>query len=1425
MSTSRLGSLAMVCMATFMAGMAAPVDASVPLAERPLYLGSSVKPAFIMAVDDSGSMQWDILSSNQNGELVWGRDSGTAPWGFFRDNGTLRPNSGGQNRTGDWVELFPFPGRGTRRYTVPPIPAFGFARSPAFNPGYYDPAATFSPWLGYDGTPFESMDTPAEWQSMKLDTRSGNAIRYDLTNTIYDRSDDGANTPWANTNLVAGNVLRAGWRIQNQTNGDQTCNIQPNPATITFPQTSNAPLLLTTDVTMRGDCTTVRIYKPDTNNNFPDTSGNGEMFNVREGMVIPSGTEYWVANTCGGLGTTLDTMGTWVTLGANATIGNTCDMNNDGDSTDTGTGAQDFNVGFAYFAPTYYLTTNTSPDGNTAPTTFTNLTGGPRSTTTPGNGTLYRYEIRPGNYPSPAAYRAAMTNFANWFLYYRTRNLAMVAALTRSLNDVDFMRIGYFEINAVRSGSSFDGTIPNVVMHEMSDFTNSTAVAGRRRLYGEMIGLPANGSTPNGWAVNQMGLQFMRTTGTTSPESGPPVASVCQFNAGMLFTDGYSNQNRPQTVGNVDGGAPFNVAPFTDSHSDTMADIASYYYRENVRPDLTPGLVPVPPGCAIANPDPKLDCNRNLHMTFYGITLGATGAQFGVNYQQDPDTLLITPDIYTAGNAPPWTGWANDAPSAVDDIWHATVNTRGQFINATSPEKISQAMNAIIQAINNAARRSAGTAASGARRTVDFTAYVPEFDPNSWTGDVKAYRLLTTGALGPVAWSAVERMPAPAARNIRVSIPNATGTAFTLQPFTLAGLGTTPAQRLGRLGLTEAHLATGGSYDGRTEQEVIDYLRGDPANEGSAAGQFRRRVLVNPDGSTQHRPIGDILGSQPEVLQASSEGYSFLPVSQGGRFIADDVPLAPINQPGTYSHFVNTTKSSRTPVLVVGSNDGMIHGFNAATSGAATAGQEVFAVMPNSVLQKTGRLLDRNYAHTFLADGSPRIADACIGGTVANCSWKTVAVAGMGVGGRSVIALDVTNPVAGFTNANLLWEFSHLQNPEMGFTLNRPRVFVGEGGGWYAAFGNGLNSASHKALLFIVDLRTGAQVASIQLGNDGSAADPNGAIAVAAVDGDGSGDDFDGYVDTLYVTDFHGNLWKVKIPSYSVNKLYTAQALDNAEVGASRRQFVTGGIDVGLHPLRGNFVYFGTGRYVAEGDQNVPVAPAQPQVQSFYAIWDDPENQTAFVGRANLGGQSIIGTSANGRRQFSANPVLYTGASPRRGWFVDLYQAGVFRTSERVLGTPVVESGSVLFTAFQPIGTECNPGGRNWLYSLSAVTGVGTLVEGLDSDGTGTNNLCHNCGGVNLNPDGQAAPPTPDPPIVTNPPQQPLVDTDGDGVGDTPAEPGCIPGTPGCEPLPAGGASLSTRPCIATLNVLLPNAGLTPFTQIPCGRQAWRQVE
>ncbi|WP_369410115.1 PilC/PilY family type IV pilus protein, partial [Pseudomonas aeruginosa] len=83
-------------------------------------------------------------------------------------------------------------------------------------------------------------------------------------------------------------------------------------------------------------------------------------------------------------------------------------------------------------------------------------------------------------------------------------------------------------------------------------------------------------------------------------------------------------------------------------------------------------------------------------------------------------------------------------------------------------------------------------------------------------------------------------------------------------------------------------------------------------------------------------------------------------------------------------------------------------------------------------------------------------------------SWKTVVVGAAGAGGRSIFALDVTNP-SNFSTSSKLWEISDPDSSlstairnNIGHVLGKPVIVpVKNAAGavtWKAIFGNGYNS-------------------------------------------------------------------------------------------------------------------------------------------------------------------------------------------------------------------------------------------------------------------------------------------------------------------------------------------------------------------------------
>jgi type IV pilus assembly protein PilY1 len=740
----------------------------------------------------------------------------------------------------------------------------------------------------------------------------------------------------------------------------------------------------------------------------------------------------------------------------------------------------------------------------------------------------------------------------------------------------------------------------------------------------------------------------------------------------------------------------------------------------------------------------------------------------------------------------------NGDPDIVSE-WDADLDgVPDNYFLVTNALNLREQLGRAFLAIERLAQPSGGINVSGVRVDAGSLSYIPRYTLGEWSGDLQAFQIRGDGSLGPSQWRASQRLPAPAARNLIAAVTPGPATGVPLPPiagatnlstalFTEAGLGVNAASLLG---ITPTELSV--DYAGRSIGDIIAYLRGDgtyEADENGTPGQPFR-----PRPSTK---IGDIISSEPELFDPRADfGYSIVNPAITGTGSA-------------YRDFLNVKKNA-TPTIFVGANAGILHAFDA--RGTATGGTELFGFIPNSSLRAMGRLVNQNYVHRYYVDGSTRVGDAYLNG-----SWRTVLVGSVGAGGRSVFALDISNP-SNFGTGNVLWELNEALDPDMGTAIGRPSIALLPGNRWVAIFGNGVNSATNRAMLFVVDLASGAVLRKIDTGF-GSSSEANGMTNVVVTDVNR-----DGVADTVYGGDFQGNVWKFDLSSNvttSWNSAYLAGATPRplfvARDPSGVRQPITGSLNVSSGPLPGTqLVFFGTGSYFLVNDN---VVPASPQIQSIYSIYDNGSPVPAPVsGRTTaLVQQRIVsqqGTGASQSRTTTTNPVDFT---TRRGWFMDLAvqaTAGGPYTAlgERFLGRPLVSAGRVFFPTFRPTGGVCRPGGENWLLGLNALSGANELSS-VEIGTTNGANPCvgGNCGGVFL----IQGPPVKSLAVVI--PQPTCIP----GLDCTPPPPSCDPNDPACVP-----ALAPVAPSRCSL-VVVPPAELVSGIVLPrpCGRVSWRQIQ
>lgn len=632
--------------------------------------------------------------------------------------------------------------------------------------------------------------------------------------------------------------------------------------------------------------------------------------------------------------------------------------------------------------------------------------------------------------------------------------------------------------------------------------------------------------------------------------------------------------------------------------------------------------------------------------------------------------------------------WARSLPG-YNGNWPLTL------LPAGNPADMMAAVRSALSSI--AAETGAGSAvgvSTGDLRTGNGTnLYSATYNTSGWYGDVRAYTMSSDLSISSApAWSA-SRYLNPTTLNTNGS-GNWTNRRILTFHDGLAADGTPDSDPLGRQGSLFTTTTTGGNIDFGTglsarQKDLIDrdpgtgqadshgpervqYLAGNNSNEGANGFNWRSRntarsltlkdgtVLTTPEGS-----LGDVVNSSPQYVRFPS---------------LSNIPPADYTDFKAYA----TAVASRTPVLYVGGNDGMLHAFDASdlsdgggtTLGATTnSGKEVLAYVPAAVYSKLNQLPWRDYSHKYFVDGSPVVGDVQLSsgsctpsGDTTKC-WRTIVTGGLNAGGQGIYALNVTNPstfAAGDPKSIVLWEFNDRDDPDLGNTFAQPIIRKMNNGKWAVIFGNGFNntetdgsvSSTGDAYLFIVYVE-GPGISNTGRGNDWTQGThyrkirlpaPNGGNApltpangLSAAYGIDNNDD--NVVDYLYAGDRYGNLWKVDVSDTDPANwgsafssggtplpLFTATTADNP----AQRQQVTSSPIVTIHPQSGFMILFGTGSFVDNSDNQAPFSG-----NTYYGIWD--KNDGTRVTRSNLQKQKSLARVAVGSNLYG----LQSDCSPQ----------------------------------------------------------------------------------------------------------------------------------------------------------------------------------
>lgn len=874
-------------------------------------------------------------------------------------------------------------------------------------------------------------------------------------------------------------------------------------------------------------------------------------------------------------------------------------------------------------------------------------------------------------------------NFANWYSYYRTRNMMARGSMMEAFGPVaNTFRLGFGSLN--QGSGTVDGVSTKVIENSsvyggggVRPFDNTR----RTNLFKWLEDLPANGGTPLVEALEVAGKYYSRTDNrgpwTDDPSTTNTVANnkTCRRAYTILTTDGYWN-GPGVSVGNADatngttitGSGSYTyqaTRPFQDGTANTLADVAMYYWKRDLQP-------------AIDNKVPPIGTNNSFwqNMTNYTVGLGVRGS---LNPQTDLPFLTNGTKSWPAAGA-------NQTFANVDDLWHAALNSRGQYFSAKDPKELSDAIRSALSSAAGREGRTAGAATAATTLSSDNRKYVPLYTPGAWDGDIEASTLDAVGQTTAVQWKASNRMPLPNARNIVTWDPS----LHSSVAFNWSALSATARSEMGVVAATHT-------------TDFINFLRGDHAQEGDGK-PFRQRV--NSAGNPF--VLGDFVNGNPVLVKNGFDGvYSSLGLGAG-------TTASP-----TYSQFL-TYKAARTSVLYVGSNDGMLHAFKDSKGVTPSSdGQEVFAYVPRAVYPNLYKLTDKAYGatgsleHQFFVDGPLDEADAFVPAPGSSTpTWRNILVGSLGAGGKAVFALDVTDP-SSLNTSTVRWELSSATESDLGYVMSPVRVGVLPSGRWVAIFGNGYSSSSGKATLFVVDLEYAANgSASAVRKLDVDASSGNGLGGVTLIH------DTSGQITNIYVGDFKGKMWKLNYSSSATSGFVVdgGAALFAATDSSNNPQPINSNPAVYNHVLGGKVVIFGTGRLFSDADT------LTTGTQSVYAVWDKTADTISRpIGRSNLATRTLSSFVGAGNATFYSIAGTAVDWTSQRGWSLDV--SSVLPGGRVLYPVQVLGYDTILVTAVAPVqGTPVaceSQFGTGMSLILPVQSGLNSPNHTLDTNGDG----------------------------------------------------------------------------------------------------------
>ncbi len=704
-----------------------------------------------------------------------------------------------------------------------------------------------------------------------------------------------------------------------------------------------------------------------------------------------------------------------------------------------------------------------------------------------------------------------------------------------------------------------------------------------------------------------------------------PTAGYSAVTLTSTVTTGGTSATTVAAQGSPIAGTPTSTVVSSGGTSNTLADVAEYYYKNDLR-DNSLGNCTGSMGvdvCANNVPFVSSDANQPSwqHMTTFTLGLGARGM---MNFTPDYGGLSATTTATLTACSPTnnvadingqysgdfcavltgatangttvcnwqssgvcnWPIPASSAIQNIDDLWHASLDGRGAYYSATNPQTLASGLNNALASINQITGAAAASTPSNPTVTSANNAdYISNYVSSLWFGDLQSAAIdLVTGNVCTLAMNAASLCTTGWTLGTSVTfwdadlqLANLIPTADANNPLNLTT--TASPANYGPNAITSRNIwmfnsvASNGLAAFTAANAPASYFT-NKCYAGSVAIMSQcttsnLNTTQQGQGNTAAYLIDWLRGDEwlaPTIYRSRHVAANVGANGPNYYFLGDTVDTQPAYVGAPTYNFLDTGYATWATVTEVGRAGVVYIGANDGMLHAfdSSSGKENWAYVPTMVMPNLYKLADANYYqnHQYYVDGYISTMDVYNG-----TAWSTILVGGLGAGGQGYYALDITDPL----NPKGLWEICSSStlcptnnDSNMGDSFGNPVITKRSNDGrWVVLVSSGYNNTggTGQGTLYELDAFTGTILRQVSTGV-GSTTSPSGLSKLSPWFDNLSANMTARYV---YAGDLQGNVWRFDLgaPGSSGTAGITVQNIAVLDDPSGVAQSVTARIELG----------------------------------------------------------------------------------------------------------------------------------------------------------------------------------------------------------------------------------------------------------------------